>query len=302
MSIINKYRPKVFKDVIGQDAALRAIKKSVEKGNSNVYLFTGGSGFGKTTLSRLTAKALGCTQVDELDAATRTGVEDMKDLIETLPYQMDGGKRAIIIDEIHAISKQAWEALLKSLEEPPEHVYWFLCTTELKKVPKTVKTRSLHIDLKPVDDKTLGDFLDPIAKKEGGEEFVDLCIKEADGSVRQALSNLAAVAGARDDKEARAMLQSLDDDPEIVELARALLGRKTWREVQAVLKKLKEANKDAEGIRRVVSGYMTAVATTAGKESLVGRAVEVLDAFSEPAYNSVGLSHTVVACATICFR
>jgi DNA polymerase-3 subunit gamma/tau len=300
MSIITKYRPNVWGDVIGQSSIVRSIQKAIKEDKSHVFLFTGASGLGKTTIARLTSKSLGVEPANllELDAATHSSVEDTRAIIETLPYNIGGKKRGILIDEIHAISKSAWESLLKSIEEPPEWVYWFLCTTELTKVPKTIKTRALHYDLKPVGTDDLVDWLDPIAKKEGGSDFVGLCAAEAKGSPRQALSNLAAVGAAKDEKEARDLLKSAEEDPQVIDLCRALLNNKPWRDVQKLLAGMKD--KDAESIRRVVCAYMTSVACSVPKESIAGRAIEVIDAFADPMYASAGISLVVRACGVCC--
>ena len=214
-----KYRPQVFKDLIGQEVVSETILNSIKVNKvPNAYLFTGIRGVGKTTTARIVAKSLNCqngienlcvedlcencrgitssSHIDvlEMDAASKTGVDDVRDLIEFSRYGPTSSKYKIfIIDEVHMLSKQAFNALLKTLEEPPEYLKFIFATTEIKKIPITVVSRCQRFDLSRVKSSELFDFIKKIKEKEGGkvtDEALKLIVKISEGSVRDALSLL----------------------------------------------------------------------------------------------------------------
>lgn len=286
-SLINKYRPKTFDEVVGHEAQVRALKNALAKKLSRQFLFTGGSGYGKTTLARIVATEAGCKPQDliEIDAATHTGIDDVRAVTKDLfRYPVgDSDVKAIIVDEMHALSKAAAQALLKILEEPPEWVYWFLCTTEPTRVLPTLRTRCFKVDLKPVPFGKLAELLDQVAEKEKikqGPEVIDICASAADGSPRQALANLALCADVKSAKEAERLLASAEESAEAFQLAQLLQKRAKWAEIQKLLVKLEET--EPETIRRVVCSYMRKVANTSANEPAAGRAIEILDAFDSP--------------------
>lgn len=300
-SLVTKYRPENFDEVVGQEAVVKSLEHSVEKRNSNAYLFTGPSGTGKTTLARLTATALGCLPADleEVDGATNTGIEEMRSVLQSLMYRPlgEGAVKAIIIDECHALSKQAITALLKTMEDPPSWVVWFLCTTEPTKVPVAIKTRCLAYQLKEVREHDLVDLLEATEEaKDVDEKIIKLCAKEAGGSPRQALANLGVCLTAKDTTEAAELLHSAAEAPEAIDLARALMAGAGWQEVRDILAKLKETS--PESVRHVVRAYMTAVLLNAkGKDA--EPLMAILDAFSQPFHPADGVSPLVLACGRL---
>ena len=213
-----KYRPQTFKDLIGQDVVADTITNSIIANKvPNAYLFTGIRGVGKTTIARIVAKALNCSNaiqnkcevkcencdaitnsnhidVLEIDAASRTGVDDVRELIEFSRYGPTSSRYKIfIIDEVHMLSKQAFNALLKTLEEPPEYLKFIFATTEVKKIPVTVISRCQRFDLKRIKSSELLKFVQKIKEKEGGkvsDDALKLIVKISEGSVRDALSLL----------------------------------------------------------------------------------------------------------------
>ena len=213
-----KYRPQTFNDLIGQDVVAKTIINSIKANKvPNAYLFTGIRGVGKTTIARIVAKLLNCQNgidneckkkcvnceaitnsshmdVLEMDAASKTGVDDVRDLIEFSRYGPTSSKYKIfIIDEVHMLSKQAFNALLKTLEEPPEYLKFIFATTEIKKIPITVVSRCQRFDLSRVKSSDLFEFLKKIKDKEKGnvsDEALKLIVKLSEGSVRDALSLL----------------------------------------------------------------------------------------------------------------
>ena len=214
-----KYRPQTFADLIGQDIVAKTISNSIKANKvPNAYLFTGIRGIGKTTTARIVAKSLNCSNgienlckdkicencnaisnsnhidVLEMDAASKTGVDDVRDLIEFSRYGPTTAKYKIfIIDEVHMLSKQAFNALLKTLEEPPEYLKFIFATTEIKKIPITVVSRCQRFDLSRIKSLELFSFLKKIKEKEKGnvsDDALRLIVKISEGSVRDALSLL----------------------------------------------------------------------------------------------------------------
>jgi len=214
-----KYRPKVFEDLIGQEVVAETIINSIKsKKIPNAYLFTGIRGVGKTTIARIIAKSLNCLNgfeklcthdlcenckaisnsnhidVLEMDAASKTGVDDVRDLIEFSRYgPTTSNYKIFIIDEVHMLSKQAFNALLKTLEEPPEYLKFIFATTEIKKIPITVVSRCQRFDLPRIKSVELFEFIKKIKDKENGkvsDEAIKLIVKISEGSVRDALSLL----------------------------------------------------------------------------------------------------------------
>jgi DNA polymerase-3 subunit gamma/tau len=302
-ALINKYRPENFSEVVGQDVVVRSLELSIDKRTANAYLFSGPSGTGKTTLARLAAEALGCLPQDiqEVNGAVDTGIDEMRGVIETLMYRPlgEGAMKGIIVDECHALSKAAIQALLKIMEEPPSFVLWFLCTTEPTKVPVAIKTRCLAYQLKEVREDDLIALLESTAEaKDVEDDIIALCAKEASGSPRQALSNLGVCLVAADKKEAAELLRSASDSKEAIDLARALINNAGWSEIKAILVALKETS--PESVRHVVRAYTTTVVLNGkGKES--ESAFAILDAFSTPFNSADGASPLVLACGRLVF-
>ena len=214
-----KYRPQTFKDLVGHEEISKAIFNSIKNNNpSNAFLFTGIRGIGKTTFARIVAKALNCENgvenlceknycsncssiinsnhidVLEIDAASRTGVDDVRELIEFSRYKPSVAKHKIfIIDEVHMLSKQAFNALLKTLEEPPEYLKFIFATTEIKKIPITVLSRCQRYNLSRIESNELFNYLKIISAKEKKiieDKALKLITKISEGSVRDALSLL----------------------------------------------------------------------------------------------------------------
>lgn len=221
--LARKYRPKNFTELKGQEALVRTLTNAIETGRiAHAFMLTGVRGVGKTTTARIIARALNCVGPDgkggptphpcgvcdncvaisadrhvdviEMDAASRTGVEDMRGIIDGVQYAPVSGRYKIyIIDEVHMLSKAAFNALLKTLEEPPAHVKFVFATTEIRKVPVTVLSRCQRFDLRRVSADVLKGYFGEVLGKEGGsadDESLTLIARAADGSVRDGLSLL----------------------------------------------------------------------------------------------------------------
>ncbi len=222
-ALARKYRPKLFSELIGQDAMVQTLRNAFASGRiAQAYMLTGVRGVGKTTTARLIARALNYVRpggaggptldmgeegvhcrailesrhldVIEMDAASHTGIDDVRDLIDSAHYKPNTARyKVYIIDEVHMLSKQAFNGLLKTLEEPPEHVKFIFATTEVRKVPVTVLSRCQRFDLKRIEVEPLAAHLGSVASQEGADAdpaALMLIARAAEGSVRDALSIL----------------------------------------------------------------------------------------------------------------
>lgn len=196
-SLYRAYRPAAFSEVRGQEAIVRALEEQVAAGKvGHAYLFAGSRGLGKTSVARIFAKALGTDERDyvELDAASNNGVDEVRALnesVHTLPYA--SAKKVYVLDEAHMLSKPAWNALLKTLEEPPAHVVLILATTEADKVPETVRSRCQVFRFAKPGRAALAAHVQDVGEREGRPvepAAADLIALLADGSYRDALSVL----------------------------------------------------------------------------------------------------------------
>lgn len=260
--LARKYRPKSFAELIGQDALVRTLTNAIHSGRiAQAFMLTGVRGVGKTTTARIIARALNCTGPDgtggptvtpcgvcdncraiaedrhvdvmEMDAASHTGVDDIREIIDGVRYAPVSARyKLYIIDEVHMLSKSAFNALLKTLEEPPAHVKFVFATTEIRKVPVTVLSRCQRFDLRRVDAQVLKEHFTRITGLEGAEIEPDaaaLIARAADGSVRDGLSLLdqaiALAAGTVTAQQVRDML-GLADRSKVIDLFEAAVSAK----------------------------------------------------------------------------
>ena len=259
--LARKYRPGAFDELIGQEALVRILTNAIESGRiAHAYMLTGVRGVGKTTTARIIARALNCIGADgtldgptptpcgecenciairddrhvdvmEMDAASRTGIDDIRELIESVRYKPTSARYKIyIIDEVHMLSRQAFNGLLKTLEEPPEHVIFVFATTEPRKVPITVLSRCQRFDLRRIDTERLTEHFAGVAEAEGVSvepEALAMIARAADGSVRDGLSLLDQAilpdGGAVTAEQVQNML-SLADRAVVFDLLDALMA------------------------------------------------------------------------------
>jgi len=208
LALYRKYRPQSFKEVIGQTHIVSALQGSLKEGNvAHAYLFFGSRGTGKTSVARIFARELGANDSDihEIDAATYTSVDNIRELreeVQVLPFQSK--RKVYIFDEVHMLSKSAFNAFLKTLEEPPSHVVFILATTELEKVPDTIQSRCQVFTFKKPTTKAIAEMIVRIAKAEGfslEKASAELVALLADGSFRDAQGILQKIFSSSSDKK-----------------------------------------------------------------------------------------------------
>ena len=266
-----RYRPQKFQELIGQDSMVISIQNAIKlKRIPNAYLLTGIRGTGKTTTARIIAKAINCkvdfasdqkcsegdfchcesitnsNHIDilEMDAASKTGIDDIREILEASKYHPSTAEyKVFIIDEVHMLSKQAFNALLKTLEEPPPHLKFILATTEVKKIPVTILSRCQRFDLRRIKVEEMKSFLKKICEKEEAdvdENSLTLISKSSEGSVRDALSILDQaiithnLMGEKVTEDKVRTMLGLADDTKIVDLMSYIVEGNIEKSINAV--------------------------------------------------------------------
>jgi DNA polymerase III gamma/tau subunit len=293
-ALITKYRPQSFDEVSGHAAVVRSLKEVCKKKDARAFLFSGSSGCGKTTLARIVAKEYGCDNITEIDAATHTGIESMRHIQEGLQYRaFGGGSKAIILDEAHALSKNAFDSILKVIEEPVDGVLWIFCTTNVSKIPQTIKSRCSAFELWPVSEAILGDLYDFVCEEEkiqAPDEVADIIIREAKGSPRQLLSNIVVARSAKTKKEAAQLLKTAVETDNIIELARLVAkGGFSWTSCMDIVKKL-EKSEQPESVRIVVMNYLGSCLKNAKDDKAAIVFLQKMEAFATPYVGNEGLA------------
>src|SRR5215831_14795825 len=289
-ALARKWRPRKFGELVGQEHVRRALVNALESGRvHHAFLFTGTRGVGKTTIARILAKCLNCEtgmtatpcgvcpacrEIDEgrfvdlieVDAASRTKVDDTRELLENVQYAPTRGRyKVYLIDEVHMLSTHSFNALLKTLEEPPPHVKFLLATTDPQKLPVTVLSRCLQFNLKRLPVTLISEHLGKVleAEKIASEPAaIRLVAQAADGSMRDALSltdQLIAFGGGKvDEAGARGMLGTIDR-AHVVKLARALASADA-RQLLATARELEEFSPDYQQVLEDLAALLTRVA------------------------------------------
>ena len=282
--LARKYRPSTFSEVVGQEHILRALENSIQHNKLHqAYMFSGTRGVGKTTIARVFAKCLNCQKSDmpqtepcnectacleikagrhieflEVDAASRTGVDDMRELLESVLYKPANARYKIyLIDEVHMLSKSSFNALLKTLEEPPPHVIFLMATTEVEKVPKTVLSRCLQLNLKIIPENKIREHIQSLLDLESiqyDEESLGLIASAAQGSIRDGLTLLdQAIAhgnGLLESDQVKALLGTIDQSYiiELVNRVAACDGDGAY----LALNKITELNVEYEQVLKII--------------------------------------------------
>ena len=282
--LARKYRPSSFSEVVGQEHVLKALENSISQNKLHqAYIFSGTRGVGKTTIARVFSKCLNCMQADspqvipcnkcsaceeikigrhmeflEVDAASRTGVDDMRELLDSVQYKPANARFKIyLIDEVHMLSKSSFNALLKTLEEPPPHVMFLMATTEVEKVPKTVLSRCLQLNLKVIPEAKIQLHLKSLLDLESikyDAESIALIADSAQGSVRDGLTLLdQAIAhgnGSLNTDDVKALLGTIDQSY-IIELVEQVVAGNGDGAYNA-LHKITELNVEYEQVLKIL--------------------------------------------------
>jgi DNA polymerase-3 subunit gamma/tau len=303
MTLYQKHRPEDFSEMVGNKEVVEALAKVFnlpqgQKPDSHVFLFTGEPGCGKTTAARICASKLevGSLSLKKINSANNRGIDSARDIIS---YQnavpMDGKVFVFIIDEVHKTTNEFQNAMLDILEFTPDHIYFFLCTTNPEKLLPALRSRCTCHEFKPLPVKYLTLLLKKVVKAEEIEiddEVMEEIVDASSGSPRTALTVLEKVMAMEPDKALK-LIRSGDaviENEGVISLCRALLAKESsWANVAEALKGIEE---DVEKIRYGVLGYMNSILLK-GKDNI--RAASVLEAFSEPFYNS-GRPGLTLAC------
>ena len=282
--LARKYRPSTFSEVVGQEHILKALENSIQHNKLHqAYMFSGTRGVGKTTIARVFAKCLNCQKSDmpqvepcnecsacveikagrhieflEVDAASRTGVDDMRELLESVQYKPANARYKIyLIDEVHMLSKSSFNALLKTLEEPPPHVMFLMATTEVEKVPKTVLSRCLQLNLKIIPENQTRDHIQSLLDLESikyDDESLALIASSAQGSIRDGLTLLdQAIAhgnGVLESDQVKALLGTIDQSY-IIELVKHVAAS-DGDGAYLALHKITELNVEYEQVLKII--------------------------------------------------
>lgn len=259
-----KYRPNNFDEIQGNTSLIESLKAILKEENKpKTYLLQGLSGAGKTTLARIIGKEVGARDRDikELNIADVRGIDAARNIIENARYMPLGGKAKVyILDEVANATNNFFEALLKTLEEPPKNSYFVLCTTDPQKLPKTIKNRCTVYQVEPLRKNELIKLIKKVLIEEKRRKFpkdaIEKIAKIADGCPRQALVVLGSVINMNNES----LLSAINDfsvyKEEVFELCRALLKGRSWKEVAKIIKGIDE---EPESVRYVVLNYMSKV-------------------------------------------
>lgn len=301
MGLYQKYRPKTLEEVKGNEAVISSLSKFLKDKEHcpHSFLLSGPTGCGKTTLGRIIAAELGCkgTDLKEIDTADFRGIDTIREIRQNSQYAaIEGSCRVWIVDECHQLTKDAQNALLKILEDTPQHVYFILCTTDLNGLLPTIKGRCQQFQVELLTTRQMYRLIHEIVVAEGEEldkEVVDQIIESGDGHPRDTINILEKVLSVDNEQRLEFAKFSQEQQAESIELCRILVSKECkWKDVKEILNNLK--GQKEETIRRTVLGYCQAILLK-GENDYVAW---IIEQFLEPFYNT-GYCGLVYACYTV---
>ena len=294
-----KYRPEDFIDIVGNKYIVDSLDSMFEsKKVPHTFLFIGSAGCGKTTFARIICKKLKCSDQDliEINASNTRGIDTARDIIKSSYLKpMDGKVKVYILDEVHKATNEFQNALLKVLEEPPDHTYFILCTTEPAKVINTIHSRSAVYEVSILSSKKMTKLLEMVIVKEKtklAKEVLNEIVKKAEGVPRDALLILDQVINIKSTKAQISAVRKIKfQEKLVIDLCRALMERKNWKVVSEILRSI---NGDPEQIRRAVLGYFNKVLQSRADP----HAALVIDSFRDNTYDT-GMAGITLACFSL---
>lgn len=305
MSLFRKYRPKSFKGIYGNIELVKSITNAIESGElSNALLFHGPAGTGKTTIARIIANTIGCDtgsgDYKEYNSADSRKLDDIRRIVKSINYApMNGDYRVIVLDEAHQIGaggssdkNEAQNALLKALEEPPEFVFFILCTTVPSMLLKTIRSRCVTYETKPISDKEMLKLLMKVCKAEKAKvpkDALNKIITVSEGRCREALTNLERIIYLDQDEMVKEVQKIESTEKYAIDLCRNLLKGGSWKTVSEIIQNISE---DSETVRRIVLGYMSSVVKNKPSE----KAHDIMYAFLKEPFYDCGKERLMYVC------
>lgn len=301
MELYKKYRPKTLDEIVGNEEIVSSMKSLIESDNvPHTILLSGPSGCGKTTIARILQHELDCSDNDfeEFNCSDRNGVDFGREIISRMRFKpMNGKCRIWLLDECHQMSTACANVLLKPLEDTPEHVYFILSTSEPDKLIAALKTRATHFAVQSLTDNEIEKLISRVCKAEEikiSKEAKDQIVENCNGSARLALVMLDQIQNLDEEEVAKVIETVVKRESQTIELCRALINGKSWKEVRSILSNLKD---DPERIRRAVLGYASKVLLSS-TGSNADQAFLVIQCFENSFFNSgfaglVGASYDV---------
>lgn len=291
-----------MEEVAGQEEIITSIQNLFKSGNvPHSFLLQGASGCGKTTLARILAKMVDADSILEVDAASNAGIDEVRAIINDVKYvPLVGKNKFVIIDECHAISKGAWQVFLKTIEEAPSYVFFAFCTTEIGKVPDTIKTRCATYTLKPIKEDDLLGLLEFVAKEEGisyPNGTLEIIAERAEGCPRKALVYLAQVQGVNSLTDVRILTESVAENDTILSICKLIASSNNdITSAQKLLKQLKAEGGvvNLEGARIQISNYLTSCVLNSKVPSSTVAFLNKLSKFEKPLSTQSAFSELVL--------
>jgi DNA polymerase-3 subunit gamma/tau len=297
IELYRKYRPRKFSDCVGLEKETKVLAKLLKKGFPHALLLTGPSGNGKTTLARILVKKLKCSFQDftEINAASSRGIDTVREIASNCKKSPWGGDaRVWLLDEAHQLTSEAADGLLKVLEEPPDHAYFILATTNPHKLKTTIHTRCIEVKVPLMSRDNLEFLVTDIAKREGralSEVVLSKLIDRAEGSARKALQCLQTIISIELEEEQMEALERSLGARQGFELAQLLMkpAKGSWGKAREIISNLEQ---DAEATRKIILGYASSVMLSRNTASY-DRAMAILTSFSDNYFENgkAGLIH-----------